>query len=55
MTIAKLVISIMSLMGDPNPEDALCPDIAKEYMRDKKKYATNAMKWTKLYAKWLIL
>ncbi|CDW85663.1 ubiquitin-conjugating enzyme [Stylonychia lemnae] len=50
LNIQKLVISIISLMGDPNPEDALCPDIAKEYMRDKKKYESVAMRWTKLYA-----
>ena len=51
MTISKLIISIISLMTDPNPNDPLCPDIAKEYLRDKKKYATNALKWTQLYAK----
>eukprot|EP00347_Sterkiella_histriomuscorum_P013931 403362809 len=51
MTIAKLVMAIISLMTDPNPEDPLCPDIAKEYLRDKKKYATTALKWTQLYAR----
>lgn len=51
LTIQKLVMSIISLMTDPNPEDALCPDIAKEYLRDKKKYASTALKWTQLYAK----
>ena len=39
-------MSIISLMTDPNPDDALCPDIAKEYLRDKKKYASTALKWT---------
>jgi ubiquitin-conjugating enzyme E2 D len=46
LTIQKLVMSIISLLTDPNPEDPLCPDIAKEYLRDKKKYQAVARKWT---------
>lgn len=38
ITAAKLVMSIISLLTDANPHDPLCPDIAKEYLRDKKKY-----------------
>ena len=34
LTIQKVVISVLSLMTDPNPDDPLCPDIAKLYLRD---------------------
>ena len=51
-TAAKLVIAIASIMTDPNLEDPLCPDIAKEYKRDKKKYFSKAREYTQLYAKW---
>ncbi len=46
LTIQKVVISILSLMTDPNELDPLCPDIAKERMRDRKKYEKNARLWT---------
>ncbi len=42
LTVQKVVLSIISLMADPNPDDPLCPDIAKEYLRDKKKFQTKA-------------
>jgi len=51
MTLQKLAISILSLLTDPNPEEALCPDIGKLYLRDKKKYEAIATEWTIKYAK----
>jgi ubiquitin-conjugating enzyme E2 D/E len=37
-------------MIDPNPSDPLCPDVAKLYLRDRKKFNDMARKWTQLYA-----
>lgn len=52
MRISKLILCIISLLTDPNTSDPYCPDIAKEYDRDRKKFNTNAMIWTEKYAKW---
>ena len=46
LTIQKIVLSIASLLADPNPNDPLCPDIAKEMLRDKKRYEQKAKMWT---------
>jgi ubiquitin-conjugating enzyme E2 D/E len=51
ITVQKLVICILSLLTDPNPEDPLCPDVAKLYLRDKKKYFSTAEAWVKLHAR----
>ena len=50
LTISKLLLSISSLLTDPNPDDPLVIDIAKLYKKNKKKYMENAKKWTQLYA-----
>ena len=36
LTISKVLLSICSLMDDPNPDDPLVPDIADLLKRDKK-------------------
>ena len=46
MTIEKVVLSIMSIMSDANVDDPLCPDIAKEWSRDRKRYDNHARLWT---------
>ncbi len=35
LTICKVLLSISSLLTDPNPDDPLVPNIAKEYKTDK--------------------
>ena len=50
LTISKVLLSISSLLTDPNPDDPLVPDIANIYKTDKKKYADNAKDWTKKFA-----
>ena len=34
LTISKLLLSICSLLTDPNPADPLVPEIAQQYMKD---------------------
>jgi ubiquitin-conjugating enzyme E2 D len=50
LTISKVLLSICSLLTDPNPKDPLVPDIAEEYMRDRQKYEDTAKLWTARYA-----
>jgi ubiquitin-conjugating enzyme E2 D/E len=50
LTVSKVLLSICSLLSDPNPKDPLMPEIADEYIRDKAQYETNARMWTSKYA-----
>lgn len=52
LTCAKLqvLLSICSLLTDPNPDDPLVPEIAHMYKTDKNKYETTARSWTQKYA-----
>lgn len=50
LTISKVLLSICSLLTDPNPDDPLVPDIAKEFKRNKAKYEMTARNWTSFYA-----
>jgi ubiquitin-conjugating enzyme E2 D/E len=50
LTISKVLLSICSLLNDPNPNDPLEPQIAKQYVDDKAKYEDIARQWTLQYA-----
>ncbi|GAB2291947.1 Ubiquitin-conjugating enzyme E2 10 [Dionaea muscipula] len=50
LTISKVLLSICSLLTDPNPDDPLVPEIAKIYKTDKTKYESTARNWTQKYA-----
>ena len=50
MTIAKVLLSICSLLCDPNPDDPLVPDVARLYKTDHAKYTKTAREWTNKYA-----
>tara|TARA_B100000795_G_scaffold171652_1_gene129410 strand:+ start:511 stop:957 length:447 start_codon:yes stop_codon:yes gene_type:complete len=50
LTIAKVLISICSLLDDPNPDDPLVPDIAKMYTKNRLQYDLTAREWTQFYA-----
>lgn len=50
LTISKILLSICSLLCDPNPDDPLVSEIARIYKCDRFKYEENARNWTKLYA-----
>ena len=50
LTVAKLLLSICSLMEDPNPDDPLRIDAADLYLKDKTKYFAKAQEQTMLYA-----
>ncbi|KAF6773031.1 hypothetical protein AHF37_08151 [Paragonimus kellicotti] len=50
LTISKVLLSICSLLTDPNPDDPLCPEIARQYKTDRKVYDKIAREWTQKYA-----
>jgi ubiquitin-conjugating enzyme E2 D/E len=50
LTISKVLLSISSLLCDPNPDDPLVPDIALLFKNDLKKYNEKAKEWTKNFA-----
>ena len=50
LTISKVLLSICSLLCDPNPDDPLVGEIAALYKSDRKQYDKNARDWTQKYA-----
>ncbi|KAF5765900.1 putative ubiquitin-conjugating enzyme E2, ubiquitin-conjugating enzyme/RWD [Helianthus annuus] len=50
LTISKVLLSICSLLTDPNPDDPLVPEIAHMCKIDKVKYEAMARSWTQKYA-----
>ncbi|KAG6653496.1 ubiquitin-conjugating enzyme E2 10-like isoform X2 [Carya illinoinensis] len=50
LTISKVLLSICSLLTDPNPDDPLVPEIAHMCKTDKFKYESTARSWTQKYA-----
>ncbi|XP_012843957.1 PREDICTED: ubiquitin-conjugating enzyme E2 28 [Erythranthe guttata] len=50
LTISKVLLSICSLLTDPNPDDPLVPEIAHMYKTDRSKYEQTARSWTQKYA-----
>ncbi|KAK4341961.1 hypothetical protein RND71_037777 [Anisodus tanguticus] len=45
-----VLLSICSLLTDPNPDDPLVPEIAHMYKTDRVKYESTARCWTQKYA-----
>jgi ubiquitin-conjugating enzyme E2 D/E len=50
LTISKVLLSVLSMFTDPNPDDPLVPDIANQYKNDRAEYERVAREWTRLYA-----
>jgi ubiquitin-conjugating enzyme E2 D/E len=50
LTISKVLLSVTSLLTDPNPDDPFVPEIANLYKRDRGTYETEAKAWTLRYA-----
>ena len=50
LLILLVLLSICSLLTDPNPDDPLVPEIAHVYKTDRARYESSAREWTRKYA-----
>lgn len=50
LTVTKLLLSISSLLTDPNPNDPLVKSIADMYLHKREKYNNKAREYTLRYA-----
>jgi ubiquitin-conjugating enzyme E2 D/E len=50
LTISKVLLSICSLLNDPNPDDPLVPEIARLLKNDRASHDKTAREWTGRYA-----
>jgi ubiquitin-conjugating enzyme E2 E len=51
LKISQVLLSICSLLSDPNPYDPLNAAVAELYLNNKEEHDKIAREWTKLYAK----
>ena len=47
---STVLLSICSMLTDPNPDDPLVPEIAHVYKTDRSRYEATAREWTRKYA-----
>jgi len=50
LTVSRVLLSISSLLTDPNPDDPLVPEIAHQFKTNKSAYESTAREWTTRYA-----
>ena len=50
LTIQNVLLSIVSMFSDPNPDDPLAPEAARTYKSDRKKFDQIAREWTAKHA-----
>ena len=50
LSISKVLLSLSSLLTDPNPDDPLVGDAASLYKKDRNEYNEKVREWTQKYA-----
>lgn len=50
LTLAKTLLSVLSLLTDPNPDDPLVGAIARQYVHDRDNFDATAREWTLQHA-----
>lgn len=50
LTISKVLLSISSLLTDPNADDPLAPEVASQYKSNREAYNQTAREWTQRFA-----
>jgi len=48
--VNQVLLSVSSLLCDPNPDDPLVPEIAQVYKHDRRRYENTAREWTRKLA-----
>ena len=51
LTIGKVLLSICSLLAEPNPDDPLVPEIANLYKKNRGRHDEFALQWCNQYSK----
>ena len=50
LTVCKTLLSICSLLADPNHDDPLVPEASRLYKQNREKYLATCKEWTLQYA-----
>jgi ubiquitin-conjugating enzyme E2 N len=50
LQIRTILLSIQALLGAPNPDDPLAPDVAKKWKEDEQTAIATAKEWTRTHA-----
>lgn len=50
LTVTSVLLSISSLLTDPNADDPFMPEAARLYKTDRARYNAEAREWTRKYA-----
>lgn len=50
LSVRTILLSICSLLAEPNPDDPLVPDIGRLYLNRREIFNQNALEYTKRYA-----
>jgi len=50
LSLYKVMLSLSSLLTDPNPNDPLVPSIAQEYLKNRSQFEKKAKDWTHRHA-----
>lgn len=50
VTIGRVLKAFVSLLLNPQPDDPMMPEIARQFKTDRPKYEEVAREWTKKYA-----
>lgn len=50
MTLKSVILSLISLLSDPNPDSPANTDASKLYLNDKKLFKKKARQYTRIYA-----
>ncbi|TVY91328.1 Ubiquitin-conjugating enzyme E2, partial [Lachnellula willkommii] len=50
LQIRTILLSIQALLGAPNPDDPLAPDVAKRWKEDQEGAIATAKEWTRTHA-----
>lgn len=51
LTIGKVLLSVTSLLDDPNFDDPVYVEVAEVWRRDREEFGKNAREWTHKYAR----